>query len=297
LVALSVSALVAFYILRALRWSIILQWKVGFGPLFVYSSIGYLVSSVAPAQAGELVKPALVRGRHGIPYFVTAGSVAVERLLDVATLVILGVAAAFALPSHALGPVWIVTSLKAGGLLCVFVLLILSLCSRRVDTVLRIVSMMLSLLRPPPHVNDRVTKMVGMFLLGIGGGLSPFTLASALLCSMIVWGANAISVVMIYGAVIGRVPSVPAVLLGFTVFSLGLAIPLTPAYVGQYEGLWLLVFTGLHVASKGDVLAVGLLSHSLILLTITFVGLLSLGILRLSAGEGRSSGDNPIIQP
>jgi uncharacterized protein (TIRG00374 family) len=297
LVALSVSALLTFYVLRALRWAIILQWKVGFGPLFVYSSIGYLVSSVAPAQAGELVKPALVRGRHGIPYFMTAGSVAVERLLDVATLVILGVAAVFALPRQALGPAWIVTCLKAGGVLCAFVLLILGLSSRRTDTVLRLVTRTLSLVRLQSRLNDRVANVVRMFLLGIGGGLSPFTLLSALLCSMVVWAANAASVVMIYGAVIGRVPSIPVVLLGFTVFSLGLAIPLTPAYVGQYEGLWLLVFTGLRVASKGNVLAVGLLSHSLILLTITVVGLLSLGVLRLSGGSGKWSDENSGAHP
>ncbi|MGD1101811.1 MAG: lysylphosphatidylglycerol synthase transmembrane domain-containing protein [Terriglobia bacterium] len=297
LLALSVAALFTFYILRALRWAIILQWKVSFGPLFAYSSIGYLVSSIAPAQAGELVKPALVQARHGLPYFATAASVAVERLLDVATLVLLGVAAMFALPSHALGPVWIVASLKAGGVVCACALLILGLSSRWADSVLRIVSRTLSLLRLPPHLNERITNMVRMFLQGTGGALSPFTLLYALLCSMVVWGANAVSVAMIYGAVNGRVPSLPVVTLGFAVFSLGLAIPLTPAYVGQYEGLWLLVFTSLHVASKSDVLAVGLLCHSLILLTIVFFGLLSLGLLRLSDGSGRSSRDNPRVHP
>jgi uncharacterized membrane protein YbhN (UPF0104 family) len=118
LLGLSVTALCAFYFLRAVRWAVILKWKVGFLALFMYSSIGYLVSSFAPAQAGELVKPALVRARHGLPYFATAASVAVERLLDVATLVLPGVTATFALPGHALGPVWIAASLKAGGLLC-----------------------------------------------------------------------------------------------------------------------------------------------------------------------------------
>ncbi len=111
LLGLSVAAIFTFYILRAARWVIILKGKVGFLALFMYSSIGYLVSSVAPAQAGELVKPALVQARHGLPYFATAASVAVERLLDVATLFLLGGAAMFALPRHALGPAWIVASL------------------------------------------------------------------------------------------------------------------------------------------------------------------------------------------
>lgn len=77
------------------------------------------------------------------------------------------------------------------------------------------------------------------------------------------------------------------ILLGFTVFSFGMAIPLTPAYIGQYEGLWLLVFAGLHVARKGDVLPVGLLCHALVLLIIAFFGLVSLAILRAS-GDSES---------
>jgi hypothetical protein len=290
LLGLSLAALCAFYFLRALRWAIILQRKVGFLSLFVYSSIGYLVSSVAPMQAGELVKPALVRARHGLPYFGTAASIAVERLLDVATLVLLGVAGTFALPGHALGPVWIAASLKAGGLLCALGFLMLALSSRWAGGVLRMVSGALSLLRLPPRINDQITGMVRMFLWGAGGALSPLNLFCALLCSLAMWGANAASVAIVFGAVNGRVPSVPVVLVGFAVLSIGLAIPLSPGYVGQYEGLWLLVFARLHVAPKSDVLAVGLLCHGLILLTIAFFGLLSLGYLRLSDGWGGSSG-------
>ena len=286
LLGLSVAALFTFYILRALRWVIILKWKVGFLPLFVYSSIGYLVSSVAPAQAGELVKPALVQARHGLPYFATAASVAVERLLDVTTLVLLGVAAMFALPRHALGPAWIAASLQAGGLLCGLSFLILAASSRWAGGVLRIVSKVLSLLRLPPHINDRLTGMLRMFLQGAGGALSPLSLFYALLCSVAVWGVHAAGVGILFWAVNGRAAPPAVVLLGFTVFSFGMAIPLTPAYVGQYEGLWLLVFAGLHVARKGDVLPVGLLCHALVLLTIAFFGLLSLAILRASGGSG-----------
>ncbi len=287
LLGLSVAAILTFYILRALRWVIILKWKVGFLPLFVYSSIGYLVSSVAPMQAGELVKPALVQARHGLPYFATAASVAVERLLDVATLVLLGVAAMFALPRHALGPAWIVASLQAGGLLCGLAFLILAASSRWAGGVLRIVSKVLGLLRLPPHTNDRLTGMLRMFLQGAGGALSPLSLFYALLCSVAVWGIHAAGVGILFWAVNGHTAPPAVILLGFTVFSFGMAIPLTPAYIGQYEGLWLLVFAGLHVARKGDVLPVGLLCHALVLLIIAFFGLVSLAILRAS-GDSES---------
>jgi uncharacterized protein (TIRG00374 family) len=292
-----VAVLCVFYLLRAVRWAIILKWKVGCFPLLVYSSIGYLVSSVAPAQAGELVKPALVRARHGLPYFATAASVAVERLLDVATLVLLGVSATFALPGHALGPAWIATSLKAGGLLCALGFLMLALSSRWAGGVLRAISRTFAFLRLPLRFNDQITGVVKVFLQGASGALSPLNLFGALLCSLAMWGANAASVAIVFRAVNGRLPYIPAVLVGFAVLSIGLAIPLSPGYIGQYEGLWLLVFASLHVAPKGDVLAVGLLCHGLILLTIAFFGLLSLGFLRQPVRSESSPGGNPRLLP
>jgi hypothetical protein len=188
-------------------------------------------------------------------------------------------------------------SLKAGALLCALGFLMLALSSRWAGGVLRVVSEALSLLRLPLRINDRITGMVRMFLRGAAGALSPLNLFYALLCSLALWGANAASVVIIFRAANARVSSVPAVLVGFTVLSIGLAIPLTPGYVGQYEGLWLLVFASLHVAPEGNLLAVGLLCHSLILLIIAFFGLLSLGFLRLSDRSGSLSGENPALVP
>src|SRR5262249_32884308 len=153
-------------------------------------------------------------------------------------------------------------------------LLVLSLGSRWADRVLGIAARILSRLRLTSHLGDRITNMARVFLRGTSGALALRTLLYALLCSMFVWGANAASVAIICGAVIGHVPPIPVVLLGFAIFSIGLAIPLTPAYVGQYEALWVLVFTNLHVAAKDDVLAAGVLCHSLILLMIALLGIL-----------------------
>jgi hypothetical protein len=183
--------------------------------------------------------------------------------------------------------------LKAGGLLCALGFLMLALSSRWAGGVLRMVSRGLSLLRLSPPINDRITGTLRVFLRGAGVALSPLNLFCALLCSLALWGANAASVAVIFRAVNGRVPSIPSVLVGFAVLSIGLAIPLSPGYVGQYEGLWLVVYASLHVAAQGNVLAVGLLSHALILLTIAFFGLLSLGLLRLSDRSGSPCGENP----
>ena len=294
MLALSAAALFIFYFLRAVRWAIILRGKVGILALFMYSSVGYLVSSVAPMQSGELVKPALVRARHGLPYFATAASVVVERLLDVATLLLLGTVAYFTLPTHELGPVWVATSLKTGCLLCVIGFLILILGSRWADKISRIVSNVLSHLGLPTHFTGWISEVLRTFLHGAHGALSPINLCYALLCSITLWVANAASVAIIFLAVHGHVSSISTFLLGFSVLSLGLAIPLTPGYIGQYEGLWLVVFVGLHIAQDKDALTICLICHGLILLTIALFGLLGLGYLWLSNRSNGSSSENPV---
>jgi uncharacterized membrane protein YbhN (UPF0104 family) len=82
-------------------------------------------------------------------------------------------------------------------------------------------------------------------------------------------------------------------LLGFSILSIGLAIPLTPGYIGQYEGLWLVVFVGLRIAQEKDALTVCLICHGLILLTIALFGLLGLGYLWLSNRPKGSFSENP----
>jgi uncharacterized protein (TIRG00374 family) len=288
LVAISAAAYSIFLFLRAVRWAIILRGRVNFLALLIYSYIGTLISFVTAAQAGEFVKPALVRTRHGVPYFVTAASVAVERLLDIATLVVMGLFGLLALPTRMLGPAWITTGLKVGGLFCVLGFLVLGFGSRWADEVLGIISKLLFLVRLPAPVTEGILRIMRAFLHGAGAALSPASLACAMLCSVALWGFNVASVAIVFRAVNRPIGSIPVVLLGFTVLSCGVAVPMIPGCVGQYEGLWLVAFAALHVGPEGAVLAAGLLSHGLTILTIAFFGLLSFGFLRLRGGSGGS---------
>jgi uncharacterized protein (TIRG00374 family) len=288
LLAFSAGALCVFQLLRAVRWAIILRGKVNFLALLMYSSVGTLVSLVTAAQAGEFVKPALVRARHGVPYFVTAASVAVERLLDVASLVLMGLFAIIAMPAGALGPAWIGKALKAGGLLCALGFLVLVLGSRWTGGLLVVVSRVLSLFHLPDRFTDRITRIVRLFLDGAREALSPASLSWAIVCSVALWTVNAASVAIVFRAVNRPIASVAVVLLGFAVLSFGAVMPLTPGCLGQYEGLWLVVFAALHVGPQGAVLAAGLLSHGLIILTIALFGLPSLALLRLYDSSARS---------
>jgi uncharacterized membrane protein YbhN (UPF0104 family) len=94
--------------------------------------------------------------------------------------------------------------------------------------------------------------------------------------------ANIASVILIFRAFGNPLP-ISEVQLGFVLVSLGLIIPLSPGYVGQYEMLWLFVFPAFGVGSKGDALAMGVLSRGLILALIVVFGVVSI------ASQPRSS--------
>jgi hypothetical protein len=84
----------------------------------------------------------------------------------------------------------------------------------------------------------------------------------------------------------------------FGLVTLGLSVPLTPGYVGQYELLWLevMTLTGINLGPAGDHLP--LVLHAMILLTVLGLGVSSLVFLawRSSADRGSTSLVRPANQ-
>lgn len=276
LVLASAAALCCFYLLRAVRWSFVLKTRVPVSPLFLYSSIGYLASMVTPLQAGELLRPGLLRMGHGIPFFEGLGSVGIERLFDVFCLVILGFLCLVVMPPSQLHEQWLTESLRIAGILSSVALIglfFVVILSPRYGGALS------AILRPfPQGFRTRLANYIGSMLQGADVLKSPFRLTLVLLSSLLLWTVNYLSVLLIFHAV--GVPAHPiTVLLGFTILSLGIALPLTPGSIGQYEAIWTLVFLALGVRPESSLVAMGVLAHALILLVITFLGLISIMLL------------------
>lgn len=82
-------------IFRVWRWQALLtpvRAGVPFRPLFSAVILGYLVSWVIPGRLGEVVRPALVSGREGIPLAPVLGTVVADRVMDgIAILVLFAV--------------------------------------------------------------------------------------------------------------------------------------------------------------------------------------------------------------
>lgn len=274
-VLLAAGALCMFYFLRAVRWSIILKRRVSPLPLFLYSSIGYLASSVLPLQAGELLKPGFLRARHDIPYFEGLTSVAVERLLDVLSLVFLGLLSLIAVPTFSSEKQWITESLRIAAVVSAVGLGALTVVVVRSPQVIGIGSRVLDRLALPRQLKVKALAFVNSLIEGATVIKSPGFFFSAIGLSLALWMMNYVSVLLVFWAFGSDLPPV-IILLGFVVLSVGLTLPLTPGYVGQYEGLWVLVYLTLGAGAEALVVAIGILSHVVILFVIALLGLSSL---------------------
>lgn len=99
LLALAVVAGTLIFPLRARRWQTILapiEEKVPLGPLWRSTAIGMMVNNVVPARAGELARAyALSREVPRIPFSTSFASLAVDRLFDAFTILLMTLAAMF----------------------------------------------------------------------------------------------------------------------------------------------------------------------------------------------------------
>ena len=76
---------------RCIRWSILMRPIAPLSPqrLFPYAIIGYMANNLLPARAGEVVRAVVLGEREGITRMGTFGTIAVERLFDGCTLVLM----------------------------------------------------------------------------------------------------------------------------------------------------------------------------------------------------------------
>lgn len=88
------------YLLRFIRWAIylkLLHINVSF-PVSLLVFLGGLAMTITPGKVGELVKCYLLRDRAGVPVTASIPAVLMERMTDLVSVVLMGLAGLFLLP-------------------------------------------------------------------------------------------------------------------------------------------------------------------------------------------------------
>jgi glycosyltransferase 2 family protein len=232
------------HVLRAERWRVLLRpvGAVPRGPAIAATFIGFGSSMVLPFRLGEIVRPAVLGRRVGIPTSAALSSVVLERLFDILLVVccFFVVGLVYDVPAY----------LRAGaftlgiGTAIGFVLLVMMARNRAGAT--RVLRRLVDVL--PARVGDLVWPVLDGLLQGLGGLAQLSTILLVLGYSAILWTAIMFTYLFSFLALDVPVPLVAASLTTVVVVAAFVFLPQAPGFVGTWQAGCVLALGLFHVA-------------------------------------------------
>jgi hypothetical protein len=254
---------------RVLRWRRLLapvRASVPYRPMFAAIVLGYLTTWLVPGRIGELVRPALLTAKEGIPLGPSLGSVVSDRFLDGIAIVVLffagSLTATFASGSAALASQMRWASIALASVMAIG-LVVLALFARQAS---RLDARLAG--APPP------LRWLGRAALALAQGASALRTPSLWLpilgLSLVAW------LMIAAGTWIGiRSAGVPidfsASLVLLPLLAIGVALP-TPAGAGGYHAAMQFGLTQLFGVDGTAAAGAGLLMHLAVMVPVLIVG-------------------------
>jgi uncharacterized protein (TIRG00374 family) len=273
-VLLIAAAQVAFMMLRAVRWRVMLLVKssrIHYWPLLHAQNIGYLVTNLFPFRLGELARSYIAGSdpENDLSLAQALSSVVLERMLDVLVIVLLFAAAipfAPSLPAEMRTAGMLLGIVAASGFV---VILVAAIYHQRTLGLVR------WLLARVKRLDDEVwLARADSFLDGFGALTRWQLLLPVLGLSALIWG---IIVLAYYGGLRGFWPdaSLAAALFALCAAGFGISAPSSPGFVGVFHGAIVLGLSVFPVSTE-RALAFALVYHAVMYVIIIVLGLLSL---------------------
>ena len=290
-------AWIAFYILRAIRWKVLLhpvKKTVGIRNTFWSTNIGYMVNTIIPLRlGGEFARVYALDGKEKIGFSKTVSSVVVERILDLLAISSIGLSGALLLPLQTNLPELSVLGQKLDariifiliGVAMIGIVVLVMIGTRREKKTLSIISSIIGIIpaipKSPRDKSNKFSKDLIVGAKGISHSTSTFTLS--LVLSIIIWLTQIIATVCVFQA-FGMETPMSVLLLGSMIVQLSFILPAPPGFVGTYETYWTLAFLALGISGLDTLLAAGIVSH--IISVVLTLSLGSIGISYMGTGIG-----------
>ena len=263
------------FLLRALRWQWILRpvGRVGFGPAFRATAIGFAANTVLPARAGEVLRPALLARERSLPFSALLASIAFERVLDgLSQLFFLAIALVAGPPAGAPSETAALSSspalrLAAGALFAAIVLLVLFAVVWRTTTE-RLLDGMLRIF--PERWRPRLRAIGHTFLDGFASLKSPALLLLVVAGSLAMWFVINLQIYSVMRAFHVKLP-VTAAFVVTTAAVLGVAVP-TPGGIGSYQAAVQYALTRFYGVADAPASGVAILAWASSFVLITLLG-------------------------
>ncbi len=228
--------LVVIHFARVVRWGILLKplGEIGFGRLFMVSSVGIMALVLLPLRLGEFARPLLISERGKIRASSAMATVVVERLIDSLAMALLLVIILFLIEGRVSVPseirlwAWIVLI----GFL--FLLSLLILAYVRQESTVRWFRRLVGLLSKKGA--ERVGSILDSFISGLRALRQVKLVAGFLLLTVVIWFVTGVSFWFAFRAVTGLAHL--GMLEAFTmlaVLCVGLMIPAGPGMIGNFH--------------------------------------------------------------
>lgn len=217
------------YLLRALRWRVLLsaEQALPLSMVFWATLVGYLGNSFLPARAGEIIRSVAISRNSRISTSYVLATAITERVMDVLVLVIISFMALVSL-QHL--PIWLSTAMRLMGMLGLVGVVSLFMVPR-LEGMLKWLLGRLSL---PVRVAAQAARFLEQFLLGMRAFQHPIRAVSFAGLAALIWCCDALMALQVAYALNLQL-LFPQALLLLAALGLASAAPSTPGYVGIYQ--------------------------------------------------------------
>jgi uncharacterized protein (TIRG00374 family) len=233
---------------RSARWLELLKpiKKVSFYSSFLATSIGFMALFLLPARLGDIIRPYLLGSREGFSRSSALGTVVVERLIDVFTVILLLSVVLITIEFSAENETYREKLIIAGYLfLTIFFLILLLLIFIKKSTKLAVRGISLVLSPLPKVFSRKLIDLLQAFAMGVVMIRGVKSWVIFLIYTGLIWFTGAIGIKLITLAFGMDLPSL-APLFILVLIVLGVSIPAAPGYIGTFHaaGLLGLLFFG-----------------------------------------------------
>ena len=265
--------IVAFLLVRAVRWRFMLNNDAPWLTIFHIQNIGYLISTVLPLRLGDVARAVLIGSVPPITISRGISTMVVERVLDMLFIVTM---LPFTLASIAYLPDWMRLGARASGILAITAIILLIFAANQRPLAVRIVAYILSYI---PFLNSAAwAKRADSFLAGLNSLTHFRDGVLLLLLTIFTW----IPIIFAYYATMLAANLQPTLAMAAFVVcaaALSVALPSSPGQIGVFHAG---VIAALQVWGQPEAASASFAFHyhalnSLVLVVLGLVGILGTG--------------------
>jgi uncharacterized protein (TIRG00374 family) len=275
LVAVAVLITILTHIVRAERWQYLLEplGRTRFAVAFRATVIGFAVSAVLPARAGEVLRPYLLARQEGLSATATFATIVIERVLDLmGVLALLAVYLVAFDPGMAARDSALFEAVRAGGLIMTPVaavaLAAMFVLAGHPEWLQALVAAMERVL--PARAAGVLSRALRRFSAGFGVLRRPARLAASLAWTLVLW-----IVISAETWVIAEAFDIPMAFAGSWLMAallvVGVAVP-TPGGVGGFHEAFRLGATAFFGADNNAAVGAAIVLHATSFLPVTVLG-------------------------